>query len=186
MIDRNPLYLNIDLVITRKYKLNVYESIVLSYLNYKLNPKGIITIDNESIVLELSNAGIEFSLSTIKRAIKVLKSHNLIKVKTSYIPELNKNKREIAKVLIEPLVVPVKSKIEFQKHYKYNKKTGNIAKVPKEPTINNNINNIKTNKNNDKNPEKTYFIKVKNGYYESLVPVSLEIYNNTSPELRYN
>lgn len=181
MTNTLPNYLNIDLKIKREFQLSYNESIVLSYLNFKLNIKEIITIDNESLSKEL-----ELSLSTIKRAIKILKKHNLIKLKTSYSPELNRNKREIAKVQIEPLLVPVKSKIEFQNSYKYNKKTGNIPKVHKGPTINNNINNIKTIKNNDKTLDKTYYIKIKTGNYESIVPVSLETYNNTSPELRFN
>lgn len=181
MSDKRPLYLNIDLTLQDKYNLSPYDLIVMAYLNFRFNNSPVLTIDNESL-----SEVLKMSVSTIKRCLEQLKKHNLIRVKTSYSPELNKNKREIVKVLLEPLVSPVKSSPEFQKHYKYNKKSDNRVKVLKEPTINNNINNIKTIKNNDKTSDKKYYIKIKSGNYESIVPVSLETYNNTSPELRYN
>lgn len=182
MSDNLPNYLNIDLKTARTFKLNIYETIVLSFLNYKLNIKDILTIDNDGIVLELSKAGIDISLSTLKRALNTLKKHNLIKVRTTYNPETNRNKRQIAKGQIEHLVKSKNTSPDVKKCYKYNKKSDNRAKVLKEPTINNNINNIKTIKNNDKTADKTYYIILNN----QAVPVSLETYNNTSPELRFN
>lgn len=143
MINTSPFYFNQKIIEDKKrYKeLSYNDIIVLHYLNYKFNIKDILTIDNNSLAKELS-----LSSSTIKRAIKILKQLNLIRVKTTYNPDIKKNKREIAKGQFEHLVKSKKSIPAIKKPYKDNKRIDNIAKGQKEPTINNNINNINYDK----------------------------------------
>jgi len=146
MINSAPFYFNQKIIEDKKryQELSYNDIIVLHYLNYKLNIKDILTIDNESLSKDLS-----LSISTIKRAIKILKQLNLIKIKTTYNPNIKKNKREITKGQIDPLVKSKKSIPAIKKHYQDNKRIDNIAKGQNEPTINNNINNINNIKNNE-------------------------------------
>lgn len=144
MSDKRPLYLNIDLTLQDRYELSYYDLIVYSYLNFRFNNNPVLTIDNESLGVVL-----KMSVSTIKRCLDELKRHNLIKVKTTYNPELNKNKREIVKVQIEHLVKSKNNSPVVKNYDKYNKKTSYRVKALKEPTINNNINNINYDKNNE-------------------------------------
>lgn len=165
MINSSPFYFNQIIKELKKNckNLNYNDLMVFNELYFRFNISPILTIDNETLSREL-----DLSVSTIKRAIKELSKLKIIIIKTRYILELNKNKREIVKGQIEHLVrikTPDKS---IKKHYKYDKKVDIKAKGQKEPIINKYINNINYDENSKINQLKRDYFDKKISFREYL------------------